>query len=148
MQRLRVPGRFGPRGHGWFPGDSLELLWGPLARIRLREPQVIPEGSVEPLWSHLARIGPRGRQMGPRRLCGATLGSPGADRAQRAPDGSQETLWSPFGASWPGSGPGGPRWLPASFVQPFFWSPPGLVVNQSMLYVLRSYANNSTGWLP
>ena len=102
---------------------------------------------MEPVWGLPARFGPIGPQMASRRLRGARLGLPGSVRAYRAPDGLQEHLWSPFGASRPGSSPQGFRWLPGTSVE-HFWGPPGLAVSQSMLYVLTSYANNSTGWLP
>ena len=41
----------------------------------------------------LARTRPGEPQMSPRRLCGASFGVSGPDRAQRTPDESQEVLW-------------------------------------------------------
>jgi hypothetical protein len=127
----RVAGRDAPQLSGWGPHC----------------PRWPPGDSVEPVWGLPARLKPKIPKMASRRLCGACLGPSGPVRAHNASDGLREPLWRPFGVSRPGAGPQGPRWLPGSFVE-HLWSLPGLAVSQSTLYVLWSYANNSTGWLP
>ena len=150
----RVAGRDAPQFSGWGPhcprwppGDSVEPVWGLPARLKPKIPRYPPGVSVETVWSLPARFGPIMPQMASRSLCGACLGPSGPVRAHNASDGLWEPLWRPFGVSRPGAGPQGPRWLPGSFVE-HLWSLPGLAVSQSTLYVLWSYANNSTGWLP
>jgi hypothetical protein len=85
--RLRIPGRFKPRG----PRIVLRMLGGatwesPGPDRVMSEPQIIS-----------------------RMLCGAVLEATCPDRAQDDPDGFQKALRNHFGASWRRSGPGSPR---------------------------------------
>ena len=144
LRNCRVGAHIAPDGLQetlWSPFGASRPGWGPYI------PRHPPGASVETVWGLPARFGPTKPQMASRRLCGACLGLSGPVRVHNASEGLREPLWRPFGDSRPGAGPQGPRWLPGSSVE-HLWSLPGLAVSQSTLYVLWSYANNSTGWLP